>query len=142
MEYVIDQDKAFVRLQKGQSLFPSLVEIAQTENWRAAHISGLGALSHLELGYYDLPTKTYLRKQFNDEYELLSMDGNLSMKDGEPFFHLHGVFSGRDFQAFGGHMFKAEVAVTCEVNIRLFSAEIERRPDSEVGLSLVHFCKI
>ena len=77
-----------------------------------------------------------------DVVELLSMDGNLSINNGEPFFHLHTVISGHDYKCMGGHLFSAKVGVTCEINFRPLDIDVERKPNEEVGLSLLHFCGI
>ena len=139
MEYIIDKDKAFIRLDQGTEIFSAILEIANKENWKSAHISGIGALKDLELGYYNLDEKTYERHTFSQNSELLSMDGNLSTLDGKKFLHLHGVFSDGTMKCFGGHMFSAVVAVTCEINIRLFNANVERKMNCDVGLATVNF---
>jgi predicted DNA-binding protein with PD1-like motif len=58
------------------------------------------------------------------------------MKDGEPFLHAHGVFSGADFKAFGGHIFRAVASVTLEVLI-LMSSRLLRVPYPEFGLTRI-----
>jgi len=142
MQYQKDNDRYFIRIDKDEDLFKSLETFAATEKLKAGHLSGIGALKNCELGFYHLDSKTYDRKMFESEAELLSLDGNLSSLDGHPFFHIHTVLGGEDFRCYGGHLFSATVAVTCEVNFRPLDIEIERRPNQSIGLNLIHFCGI
>lgn len=142
MEYILNKDKGIIRIDKDESLFDSILQVANQEQWQAAHFSGIGALKEVELGFYQLEQKTYDRKLFKSNAELLSLEGNLCFNQGERFLHLHAILSDQNFACFGGHLFSAKVAVTCEVNVRVFDAEIERKPNSEIGLSLLTFCPV
>jgi predicted DNA-binding protein with PD1-like motif len=140
MEYQKDRDIYFIRIDKDEDLFKSLEYFARTEKLKSGHLSGIGALKECELGFYHLHSKTYDRKMFHDEVELLSLEGNLSRLNDDPFLHIHTVLGGDDFRCFGGHLFSAKVAVTCEVNFRPLDLLIERRPNAAIGLNLLHFC--
>jgi len=142
VEYLKDQNRYFIRIDKDEDLFKSLEAFAEKEKLKAGHLSGIGALKDTELGFYHLHSKTYDKKMFNDEAELLSLDGNLSILDGKPFFHIHTVLGGSDFNCYGGHLFSAKVAVTCEINFRPLEMDILRKPNSEIGLNLIQFCGI
>lgn len=142
MQYQKDKDRYFVRIDKDEDLFACLGEFARAEDLKAGHLSGIGALKDCELGFYHLHSKTYDRKLFAEEAELLSLDGNLSLLEDEPFFHIHTVLGGSDFQCYGGHLFSAKVAVTCEVNFRPLDMDIERKANSEIGLNLIQFCNL
>ncbi len=142
MEYFKDKDRYFIRIDKDEDLFGSLEEFARQENLKAGHLSGIGALKDTELGFYHLKSKTYDRKMVPEEAELLSLDGNLSLFEGKPFFHIHTVLGGSDFKCYGGHLFSAKVAVTCEVNFRPLDIDVERRMNEKIGLNLLHFCGI
>jgi predicted DNA-binding protein with PD1-like motif len=141
MDAVRDGDRWFLRLDKDVDLFSTLEEWAAKEGLKSGHMSGIGALKDVELGFYHLADKHYDRKTFPNEAELLSLDGNLSFVDGKPFFHIHTVLGDEKFQAYGGHLFSAKVAVTCEINFRPFEADIVRTPNEEIGLNLLSFCK-
>lgn len=142
MEFLTHNDRYFVKLYKDEDLFSCLEKLADQESFKVANLNGIGALKDVELGFYHLDKKEYHRKTFEGEYELLSMVGNCSLLKGKPFFHIHASLSGEDFSCFGGHLFGAKVAVTCEIELRTFPIEIERLPDEEVGLNLLSMCKI
>lgn len=142
MEFFKDNDRYFLRLDRGEDLFSNLEDFASRENLKSGHLSGIGALQDCELGFYHLHSKTYDRRMFAEEAELLSLDGNLSYFDGKPFFHIHTVLGGPDFHCYGGHLFSAKVAVTCEINFRPLEAEVIRKHNPEIGLNLIQFCGI
>jgi predicted DNA-binding protein with PD1-like motif len=132
----------FLRIDKDECLFSSLEQWAAENKIPGGHLSGIGALKDVELGFYHLEQKHYDRKMFPKEAELLSLEGNLSLLEGKPFFHIHTVLGDENFNAFGGHLFSAKVAVTCEINFRPFPVSIERTMNEGIGLNLLNFCKI
>jgi predicted DNA-binding protein with PD1-like motif len=98
-------------------------------------------LIHVELGYYHLEHKDYLRKTFSEmDYELISLTGNISLKDGNPYIHVHAALGDNQFRVFGGHLFEAEVAVTAEVSIIPLGKMPVRELDKNIGLATI--CKI
>lgn len=141
MDAIQNKDTWFLRLDKDEDLFSTLEKWAADNNLQSGHLSGIGALKDVELGFYHLADQHYDRKLFPNEAELLSLDGNLCILGGKPFFHIHTVLGNENFQAFGGHLFAAKIAVTCEINFRPFEAEITRTPNKEIGLNLLSFCK-
>jgi predicted DNA-binding protein with PD1-like motif len=61
--------------------------------------------------------------------------GNISLKDGEPFAHIHVSLGGPDGKLYGGHLVEGEVFVA-EVFIQeLLGEPLERKPQDN-GLSL------
>ena len=139
MDYIVNHESAFIRIDRNEDLFSSIYQVVEKEGWQCAHLSGIGAIKDVELGYYNTEKREYVRKIFPQEAELLSLDGNLSIKDDEPFLHIHSVLSGTDFQCFGGHLFSARIAVTCEVNVRVFDTAVFRQMNDQVGLACVNF---
>jgi len=61
--------------------------------------------------------------------------GNISLKDGNPFMHLHGTFSDKDFNVVGGHFFHGIISVTGEFFIsKMGNLEIQRKHNPETGI--------
>tara|TARA_B100000925_G_scaffold217149_1_gene166146 strand:- start:5339 stop:5770 length:432 start_codon:yes stop_codon:yes gene_type:complete len=142
MNSVNDEKNYFIRLDKDEDLFKGLEKWASENKLKSGHLSGVGALKDIELGFYHLNKKEYERKKFPNEAELLSLEGNLTSLNGKPFFHIHAVLGDEDFRAFGGHLFSAKVAVTCEINFRAFDNICERKENKDIGLNLIRFCGI
>ena len=59
------------------------------------------------------------------------------MKDGEPFVHMHGIFTGTDNKAFGGHVKEMGVGVTLEVILTPLASSLDRQPNDDIGLFLI-----
>jgi predicted DNA-binding protein with PD1-like motif len=136
MKYKQDGNVIFAVIDKGEDLFSSLYEIQKEVGFTGAQVSGIGALKNSEIGFYHCDEKNYDKAVIEAEKELLSLSGNFTYKEGEPFFHLHTVLGNEDFTTCGGHLFSAIVAVTCEVFLQTNSMKIERKPNSDIGLSL------
>ena len=126
-----------VRLLKGEEVVSSLVEIAERENILSGFVMGLGAVTEIKLGYYDLETKEYRSQMFNEDYEIGSLVGNLTQVDGKAFLHAHITISDKDCKAFAGHLFSAKIYATGEFFIYAFDKKIERKLDEEIGLKLL-----
>lgn len=131
-------DRGYIlRLDRGEEILTSVTAFAKAEKIEAAFVTGIGAVKDVTLGIFQRDKKEYSQKAFDGEYELLSLDGNLSMVDGEQFTHLHCVLSGNDYVAFGGHLFGATVAVTGELRVVPLGGRLERRLNPEIGLKLL-----
>lgn len=126
----------FLVLKKGEELISSLTSFLKEKNITAGSITALGAVENVDIAYYDLPTKTYLRKVFPNVYELLSATGNAALLDGKHFPHVHVVIGDRDYKTLGGHLFSATVAATVELSIIQMPFSVERAHDAETGLKL------
>lgn len=130
------EDKHFLVLKKGEEFIASLTAFLKEKDITAGSISGLGAVTNVDIAYYDLPTQTYQRKIFPDIYELLSATGNAALLDGKHFPHVHIVIGDRDYKTYGGHLFAATVAATVELSIIQMPFRVERAHDAETGLKL------
>lgn len=132
-----------VVLDKDQKLLETLTKIVTQEKIKGGHLTAIGALKDTELGFYELHKKDYIRKTFDKgDFELVSLIGNISLKDGAPYVHAHAALGKEDFSIFGGHLFEAKVAVTAEIYIAEFGALPEREVDPDVGLATLQRCPI
>lgn len=136
MKYKQEGSTIFAVIDKGEDLFECLYKIQEEVGFTGAQVSGIGALKNSEIGFYHCDEKNYDREVVVAEKELLSLSGNFTYNEGKPFFHLHTVLGNEDYTTCGGHLFSAIVAVTCEVFLQTNSMNIERRPNTDIGLSL------
>ena len=136
MKYRNDGDKIFVSLAPGDEIVNSITSVAHQERLGSGWVLGIGAMENLLVGYYNVPKQEYLEREYPGEYELLSLSGNISLKDGDPFFHPHITFSGEDFQVFGGHLFNGTISAAGEFVILTGQKAIPRRFNEQVGLAL------
>ncbi len=126
-----------LRLMRGEEIHESLTAFARDQGLRGAAVRGIGAVEEVEVGYFHRDRKSYERRVLPGIHELLSLSGNLSGKDGEPFLHAHVVLMGADFTLSGGHLFRAVVAVTGEIAVVLADLDLVRTPDPDLGLALL-----
>jgi predicted DNA-binding protein with PD1-like motif len=100
-------------------------------------VSGIGAVTKATIGYYDQIKREYVIKSFNQPMEVLSLKGNISVKDGVPFAHLHVVLGKEDFTAIGGHLFEGSEVFAFEFEIVEFEGKVLQRGfDEQTGLYL------
>jgi predicted DNA-binding protein with PD1-like motif len=142
MEYKRIEDKIVFRLEMGEKLMDSVQKIAASENVKLASISGIGACSKIEMGYIDLSIKDYVFKIFEGNMEILQATGNITLKDGEPFPHIHISVANEECKAFGGHLNEATISATFEGVMTIMDHEINREFNEDLGLALMNVCGI
>lgn len=141
MDYRKFGEDYIVRLDPGDDVVPCLLALAEKEKIRLASIAGIGACDLVEVGVYEVSKRHYEMKHFEEEMEMLSLNGNLSEKDGKPYLHLHAVFGRADMEAVGGHLNKAVISGTGEIFVRCFAAALDRSVCSKTGLNIFDFEK-
>jgi predicted DNA-binding protein with PD1-like motif len=130
-----------IRIEAGENVMSSLGEyfagVCEREGASFANVNAAGAVSWAKLAYWDADEKAYHDQDFNEQLEVVSFLGNLALKDGRPFAHLHVVLSRSDFSTVGGHLRDAVVRPTLEVWLRTEEVVVERRKDAVSGLDLL-----
>ena len=139
MKYKINNNKVFISLETGDEIIESITNVLKIEKIYSGMINGIGAISQVELGFYNIESKEYKKEFFNYDYELTSLMGNITLKDEVPFVHIHINMSDDNFKVSGGHLFSAVTAATAEVIILLNEQTIKRELDKNVGLYLWDF---
>ena len=126
-----------VILARGEELHEQLNTYATDTGYANAWLSGLGGASSVTLGFYDPITRDYQWRTFDEPLEIVNLTGNLSWVDGEPFWHVHGTFSGVDYRTISGHVKQLNIGLTCELHITPHSARLTRTYDDQTGLKLL-----
>tara|TARA_B100001964_G_C14010071_1_gene498896 strand:- start:205 stop:633 length:429 start_codon:yes stop_codon:yes gene_type:complete len=125
-----------VYIQKDEPVMETLTSICKNNEIINGQISGIGAVKAIEIGAYDLDSKTYLRKQYTENHELISFQGNITLKDGTPFIHAHITIGNHDLRTRGGHLFEMKVGVVGEFIIRKIDSNAHRELDDNIGLAV------
>ena len=136
MNFRIDNTLIFMTLAKGDYINRTFESFAEIKGVGCAWLNGIGALSDPEIGYYSMEEKSYHRKNFKGEFELTSLIGNITMKEGKPFAHTHITFSDTNYKVFGGHLFDARITAAGEFLMQLGNDKITREINHEIGLPL------
>jgi len=125
------------QLPYGADLYDGLTQIVQKENIRLGRIQGIGATTHAKVAFFDQNTKVYNPIEFPGRLEILSLSGNVSIRDGKPFVHAHLVLSDPQGKAVGGHLLPGTTLFACEVFIEeLEGDDLVRALDPRTGLHL------
>ena len=123
-------------LKKGDDLLPALTAILKEAKISAGAITGIGAVTGAELGYFNGQTKSYEKIHVQENLEIVSLKGNISIKDNGVFPHLHAVLSKKDFSVVGGHLF-AGIVYAFEFEILVLAGKpFTRKFDEATGLFL------
>ena len=126
------------RLAKGDDLLTALEKYCQANGISLGEIRAIGAVSKARVGYYNQAEQKYLFLELNKPLEILSLVGNISIKDEKPMVHAHVTLGDQQGYAFGGHLAEGTVVFACEFAIQeCQSAEpFVRQMDEATGLFL------
>jgi len=124
--------------QTGDDLAKGLSKFAEEQQLSAASFKAVGALSSVRLGWFNWESKKYEPSVTLDEQiELLSLIGDVALKDNRPVVHAHAVIGKRDGTALGGHLLEARIRPTCEVVLTESPTHLQKIVDPESGLALI-----
>jgi len=101
----------------GDELLSGLTEFAVKNHIASARINGLGGFITATLGWGDPPKGAFKKIAIDQKCELVSLIGNISLRDGKPYVHLHAVVSFPDGSTKGGHLIDAHISPIAEIFI-------------------------
>jgi uncharacterized protein len=123
--------------QTGDEVVSTLEAFAQEHGITAARFTAIGAFSEATLGYFDWRRKEYEELPLAEQVEVLTLAGDIALKDGKPSVHAHVVVGKRDATAHGGHLLEARVRPTLELVLVESPAHLRKEHDPETGLALI-----
>ncbi len=121
----------------GDEAMSGLVEFAKANSLGASHFTAIGAFQDVTLGYFDWDSKQYQNIPIREQVEVLSLIGDVALKDGEPKVHAHVVVGRSDGSTRGGHLIAGHVRPTLEVILTESPAHLQKEIDEESGLALI-----
>lgn len=125
-------------LKAGARVPDDIVAVARREKIATAGVAAIGGAKDLRLAYFNHEAKKYEEHDYHEFLEVTSLQGNVSVKDGEPFLHVHGTFGRRDLSVLAGHVVSATVFPLLEVVMTPTKNRAFRRFDEELGLNVIH----
>ena len=128
-----------MRLDPGDEIVEKVMWLAAVEQIKLASVTGLGAVDNVTLGIYIPDTKQFKANMFHADFEIVSLTGTITTQRSRPYAHLHMAVSDLAARCFGGHLNRAVVSATAEIIINVIPGEIDRQPDPQIGLNLMHF---
>lgn len=114
-----------------------LLDFARRERLRAGRITGLGGFSRVTLGYFEMDRKDYKPIAVNEQVEVVSFIGNVSLYEGEPRLHIHVTIGRSDGSSMSGHLLDARVQPTLELMVVDSPSMLERAKDQRTNLPLL-----
>ncbi len=139
MQYKKTDFVHILRIDRGEEIVKAVNDFCQREHITLGFLSGLGAIDHAKLGLYSLEKHEYLVNEFDGEYEIVNLVGNVTTKEGVPYVHMHMMISDETGAVFGGHLTEARVAVTCEIFLHTVAGTVEREVDPAIGINMMVF---
>ena len=139
MEYRKFNNAYVVRINKGEEIIEKLKELCEKEDIKVAEITGLGASNLVEIGLFNVNTKEYKTTTFEGMFEITSLIGNATRKDGEVYLHLHINFSDETGNTKGGHLVRCNISATSEIIVNKIEGNVDRKLSDEIGLNLMKF---
>ena len=126
-----------VVFDKDDEVIEGLTTFAGRQALRASHVTAIGALRDVVLGYFDPATREYRKIPMAEQVEVLSLLGVITLDGDKPKVHAHIVVGRSDGSARGGHLLQGHVWPTLEVVVEELPRHLQRRTDPETGLALI-----
>lgn len=121
----------------GDDAVAELTLFAKRESVRCAAIGGIGGFGSAKLGYYDMQAKRYEPIPIDEQVEVVSFLGNVTLYKGEPRVHVHCTVGFRGGATKAGHLLEATVRPTLELFVRECATPLERTDRPEIGIPLI-----
>lgn len=142
MKYKLINDKTqktyALIFETGDDVTEEIIAFAKAQQLSASQFTAIGAFSEATLGFFDFGLKDYKEILVNEQTEVLSMNGDITLNEkGDVQLHAHVVLGKSDGTAHGGHLMSATVHPTLEVILTESPAHLIRKHDDETGLSLI-----
>ncbi|AHF80470.1 PPC domain-containing DNA-binding protein [Thermococcus paralvinellae] len=123
------------RIPEGEEFLTFINKFAEKNNILIGTVTAIGTLRNPKIGYFEEEKGKYKVIELSGTYELLSALGNISLKDGKPFVHIHAALGDKEGRVWGGHLIEGEVFVAEVIIHELLGEPLERKPQ-ENGLML------
>jgi len=123
-------------LRQGDDILKEIETLASAEKIPSATFTGMGFVN-ITFGFFDFKTKKYNPMDFKD-MELASLIGSIAWQDGKPSIHAHGVVTGKDFTAHGGHILSGTVSTgSVEIMVTVHDKKLKRILEQPLGANVL-----
>lgn len=121
----------------GDEVMAGLRDFARRSGLTASQFTAIGAFKSAILAFFSFEKGDYKRIPVSEQTEVLSLVGDVTLKEGQPLIHAHVVLGKSDGTAHGGHLMEACVRPTLEVVLTEAPRHLIRKHDPQTGLSLI-----
>ena len=123
--------------ETGDETMRTLTSFATQEHLGGSQFTAIGAFSRAVVAYFEWSSKQYQHISIDEQVEVLSLVGDVTIDNDEPKVHAHAVLGKADATAHGGHLIEGLVRPTLEVVITEMPRHLQRRIDPQSGLALI-----
>ena len=130
-----------VRIDPGEKIMESLLRYIgeRPDEIPSGFLTGIGATSSCEIGWYDLSDEEYKTRVIDENCEITTLIGNITWVEGKPLVHAHITLGKQDYSIIGGHLVEGTISVTGEIWIHQSDLVFTRTPSRFKGLKLIDF---
>ncbi len=126
------------KLRYDEDLLEGIIRVVRENNIKEGAIFLIGAVKEAVVGYYIQSEKRYIQIKLPYPQEIVSAMGNISLKDGDIFPHIHIVLSDEKGETKGGHLMGGTKVFACEYTIIPSKGlNLKRAYDETTGLFLL-----
>jgi uncharacterized protein len=124
-------------LEAGDETMHALESWATEHRVRASQFTAIGAFERATVAYFDWSTKEYKPIAINEQVEVLTLNGDITLDQQRRKVHAHVVLGKSDATAHGGHLMKGVVRPTLEIIVTELPRHLYRRHDPASGIALI-----
>ena len=128
----------YIRLDRGDEIVSSVLDVCRKEHIGSATYSGIGGSGKAEIQTFIPETNTFEQRTLLGMLELVSLNGNVITDDEYSYHHhTHAVLAYKDGGQHclaAGHIKSLIVSYTAEIELRpVVGGNIKRKLDPETG---------
>lgn len=121
----------------GDDVLEVLQHFCEHERVESASIAGIGGFKNATVAYFDVQAKRYAPIAIDEQVEVLSFLGNVTLYQDKPKIHVHCVLGHRDGHTSGGHLLRGTAGPTLELIVDELPSKLHRTDRPQIGLPLI-----
>ncbi len=144
MDYRKFGESYYIRMDRGDEVVSTILDVCAREGVRSATFSGIGGCEDAVIQVFDRERGQFDAKRVEALLELVSLTGNvISGDDGSLSYHAHALFAFDDGgvqRVLAGHLKSTTVLYTAEIELRpVVGGVIGRELNLETNTGFWHF---
>ncbi|MBQ7569148.1 DUF296 domain-containing protein [bacterium] len=138
MDYKKLGTKYYIRVDRGEEIVSSILEVCRRESIASATFMGIGGCQSADIQTFNPVLGQFSTEHAEGMLELISFMGNVISDDaGELYYHAHAMYSmveNGQHRVIAGHLKSSTVLYTAELELNpVEGGVIRRKPDPETG---------
>ena len=132
----------YIRMDRGDEVIASILDICKNEHIQSATYNGIGGCSSAAIQTFDPASGSFRTEEKTGMLELVSLMGNVITDGNQLYHHTHAMFSfvaDGEHKVLAGHLKETVVLYTAEIELRPVDGVIGRKRDPETGTGFWNF---